>query len=153
MTSLSSAPATGDGASAPSNTTASPTATIRRMELSFLPSGPQDRDAVAADERPQQQHGADDDGQDKGAERAGHAGIAVLDLVEDRHRAQVEARKDQEDDGAHRHHAVDEEIDEDRERGAGQQRQDHPYERREAAGPQAHRGLLDRRVNLLERVD
>src|SRR5205807_8038455 len=150
MTSLSSAPGTADGASGTSKATASRAAAIRCMNVSFLTSDLEDRHAIATDERTQQQDGADHDDEDEGAERAGHARIPILDLVEDRHRAQVEAGKDQEDDRADGHHAVDEEIDEDREGGPGQQRQHDAHERPHAAGAEADRRLLDGRVDLLE---
>src|SRR5438067_6687861 len=117
MTSLSSAPGAADGASGTRRATASRAAAIRCMNVSFLASDLEDRHAVAADQGTQEQHRADHDDEDEGAERAGHARIPILDLVEDRHRAQVEAGKDQEDGRADGHHAVDEEIDEDREGG------------------------------------
>src|SRR6266498_92983 len=154
MTSLSSAAKAG---TPPGSTRATTSRSIgvRRMErlLSSARSGLEDGDPVSPHERTQQEDGADDDDEDDGAERAGDAGVAVLDLGENRHRAEVEAGIDQEDHGAHRDHAIDEEVDEDRKGRAREQGEHDAPERADAARAEAHRGLLDGRVDLLERIE
>src|SRR6266545_2221173 len=100
MTSLSSA-ATAGRPPGSARATTSRSISVRRMELllSCSRSGLEDGDPVSPHERAQGEDGADHDGEDDGAERAGDAGIAVLDLGQDRDRAEVEAGIDQEDHG------------------------------------------------------
>src|SRR5215471_15264910 len=109
MTSRSSAADTGHP-TGKIRTASSRKITVRRMELSFrrpVASPLENRDPITTDHRTQPDDGPDDDGQNDGAQRAGHARIAVLDLGQDRDRSEVEAGIDEEDHRAHRDHPVD----------------------------------------------
>src|SRR5262245_30308321 len=97
MTSFSSAAGTGAAAG---STSAAASSTIKVGRIDVLLSTAshlQDGHAIAPDDRAEQQHGGDDDGHDQRSERARDPGVSVLDLGQDRRRAEVEARKDQED--------------------------------------------------------
>src|SRR5262245_61208344 len=103
MTSLSSVAGTDNAPTATSTATTSNVVRTRRMAdlLSKCRctawSHFQDRDAVAPDQRAQQQHSNDDDREQDGAERARDARVAVLHLRQDRHRSEIKARIYQED--------------------------------------------------------
>src|SRR3990172_3056263 len=115
MTSLSSAAGAGRGVAGRTRSAASSRTSSRRMGWSPFRLELQDGDTLSSDQRAEEEHRADDDREDDRAEGARDAREPVLHLVEDRHRAEVEPRVDEEDHRADGDHPVDEEIDEDRE--------------------------------------